>query len=74
MASGVLVRLLRRSPLLTGDDVGGIEVRPVVLRGARLVGTVVLLRLSQEPAQGVDVDGQSFRSLRGLINVPIGVP
>ena len=55
MERAVLGRLLGSPSLLARDDVGGVPVRPVVLRGGRFVLAMMLLCLSQELGQSRDV-------------------
>src|SRR3954447_17393202 len=54
MGPCVAVGFLRGAPTLAGEDVGGIKLRPMVLRGGRLVPAVVLLGLTEHAGQRLD--------------------
>src|SRR6185312_14294842 len=67
VARAIAGRFLRSPALFAGDDVGGVPVRPVVLRSSRLVLAVVLLCLPQKPGQRRDVQvGESSSGKTGL--------
>src|SRR5262249_7812566 len=55
----VISRLFGSPALLARDDVGGIERRPVVLRGRRFVRAMAHLGLAQKICQGREVEAQS---------------
>src|SRR5262249_57006140 len=59
----IAVRLLVRALVLAGDDVGGVEARPVVFGSGRLVGSVVLLRFLQQLRKGRNVHRQILSSV-----------
>ena len=52
---GILGRLLGSPPALARDDVGGVPLRPVVLRSGRFVLAMALLCLAQKLGQRRDV-------------------
>src|SRR5262245_47148353 len=56
MERSVLGRLLRSPAALARDDVRGVPIRPVMLRGGRFVLAMALLGLSQESSQRRDVE------------------
>src|SRR5262249_33181792 len=52
---GVLDRVLGGPAALASDDVTGVPIRPVMLRGAGFVSAVTLLGFPQKPRQGGNV-------------------
>src|SRR6202008_2448561 len=63
---GISGRVLGGPAALTGDDVGGVPPRPVVLGGSRFVRAVALLGFAQQSGQRRDVQAEPTPGKPGL--------